>query len=140
MKKRVRGFPSFSDGESAHPQLDLRVPEPSPATARVPLYRRCAVENCTHPKWGSHTKLCYYCLGARSLLVTDSGIPVDVRSPPRGVYVYPALYRYRRVRRRSGRLSSSIYCYRSWNQGTKRRETYLGIVREAGGPYDPPRL
>jgi hypothetical protein len=140
MTKRVRGYPSFADGSSSHPQLAIPETETAPATGRVPRYRRCAVEGCSHPRWGSATKLCYYCLGARSLLVTDSGRPVDVRSPPRGVFVYPAFYRYRRVKRRSGRLSTAIYCYRVWRMGAKARESYLGKVSEPGGPFDPPRV
>jgi hypothetical protein len=139
MKKRVRGFPSVADGSSLAPQLGLAIPEAKPATGRIPAHRRCAVENCSNPRWGSQTRLCYYCLGKRSLLVTDNGLPIDVRSPPPGVLVFPARYRYRRVKRRSGALSSALYCYRTWRQGSRHRESYLGIVRERGGPYEPPR-
>jgi hypothetical protein len=138
VKQRVRGFRSTADGESLHPQLGLALPDAKPATGRIPAHRRCAVENCQNPRWGSQSRLCYYCLGKRSLLVTDAGVPIDVRSPPRGEVVYPATYRYRRVKRRSGALSRALYCYRVWKVGRKHRENYLGIVTERGGRYEPP--
>jgi hypothetical protein len=91
--------------------------------------------------WG-RSPLCFHCLGAAELLVTEEGAIADANRPSRG-RLYAARYRYRGVRCGKDdcrRCPHDWYVYRAWRVDGRAREQYLGPSEEQGDPYERPEL